>query len=878
MAKTRLTQEEMERVLRTVGDFAQEGLAPHLLIDDLMGLETYRRLMQCPDLERLAAFAEDALPLDAALQVAQHLAECPLCRADVEPMRSAVRRGVPQLLAAMPVWTTPFIEREDTGDTPGDLLERDDTRPLALAAAAGVGKTRLLLETALEQSYLFPDGVWYVPMADSAPELAVMEIARAAGLPLQPRTPPREQLRDFLAEKRALLVLDDMDAGTPVPHEIEQLLSVAPNVRCVASGIGVTEWTAGRTLALTPLRTPDERGALRPETWESVRAFTGHIRAFRPGYAPDEPEARAVAAICRRAAGVPLGLELTAARVREMPPQEILRRLEAAVPPTQAPDVSLNNMMTWSFDLLSGREQQLLCQLGVFAESFTVGQAVGVSENDNAPDLLAQLLERALLQRLETSGPLRYRLLMPVRRFARRRLGEEARDTQARHAAYFLRYARERADLLEAIDQVEAMRELSADLPNLRAGMDWAQNSGAARLAGGYGLALQQYLRLQGLWQENTERLRVAVLSFARAGDRTGETQAQIELARNLTRQGDYEEATELLTEVARETETASTTQAETVRGFGNIAQFQGDYAAATAHFTEALRLCEARGDRRGAADCTNNLGWIAWMQSDYPRAETLLQESLRVYREWGDRYRLGSALAVLGNVAHEQGRLEEARGYFEQSLQARQELGDVRGIASSMTNIGMVWQALGDYTKAAYCYDRAVRHLERIGARRTLGQVRCTQGELALLQNNLPAARAYYESSRDLLESVGEAHGLAETMSGLGQVAEREGDTETALGLYCDSMRRFHALGDAASVAMALYRVGALRASRGEFETPALLLHRALALCAESHRPEDETIRAALTDLESKLDTAQAATLRERAAALSLEETLALA
>lgn len=894
MSKQPFSEADVERVVMAAyASLREQGSElPHALMEDVIGLDDFRRFMRCPDTETLAAYAEDALRLEDALRVAVHESQCPVCRADIAELRGVIRREVAQLLAAMPLWATPFVGREEWCASLTATLTSDGAALLTLAAPPGTGKTRLTLETAVEQSSLFPDGVWYVAVNGAADAtVTAAEIARAVRLRLEPKASPLEQLVEFLRGKRALLVVDDVPADSPAAQVVAELSRRTSDCVCLATTGSAFGVRGERTIQLPPLQTPQHATRHTQHAidhWlstESLQLFAAHVRTFQPDYRFDEPDLRSAVAICEHAGGMPLGIELAAARVREMSPAEILNRLQRRAAPPDDPATSLEEMIAWSCDLLPPREQDILFQLSVFAGGFFAEQAAAVCADEDAPQLIESLERKAMLQRVEALGRARYQLLAPIREFARRRLGERALTTKRRHAFYFLRYAQERDALLDGPQQVEAMAEMSTDLLNLRAGMDWAERAGEWHVAGSYGLALSQFLIRHGLWTECSYRLRVASSAFQRAATIRAATvmeqqQVQLELARCLTFRGEYQEAETLFHAVADSALARGdvATFAEALHGLGNVAQFQGQYAEATRRFEEALEHFRAVGDRWRVADGYHNLGWLAWRQGNYESAESWLKNSLEIQRERGDRYRIGTTLATLGNIAFEQGRLEEARQWFEESLRARQELGDARGIASAVNNVGMVWQALGDYARAEYCFAKAARDFERLGDRRDLGQVIASQGDLALAQGDLARARERFQTALKILEAAGDAHSTAQVLRDFGRLAQREGRRDDAARFYRESLARLHALGDVAGAAVALYHCGQLLWEEGDEERAALLLNVALNLCTERRRQERAQVEAALRQMEERIGAEQATAWRQRADALTLDEAVALA
>ena len=738
----------------------------------------------CPDMETLAAYAEDRLPFEAALKVAAHEKLCPMCHEEVQDLQAFVRQQVRQLVSEMPLWATPFVGRETEQDTLGERLQSGNSQTLTLEAPSGIGKTRIALETAIEYSGSFRDGVWYVPLTGQNETAQATEIARAMQLPLAPNSPPLRQVQDFLSNKQALLVMDEFARNAPTAQVVAQLTGSASELCCLTTTnekLGLRgEWT----LPLHPLdASEEERNPEQMLSGESVQLFLAHVRSYRPETRLDEPEVRSVASLCQRAGGMPLAIELTAARMREMSPQEMLGRMSPLTAPREGQGDPLKEMLAWSYGLLSEREKRFLQRLSVFVGGFFVEQAEEVCREGEAHQLVENLYHNALLQRTEALGRPRYQLLLPVQEFARRQLGEQKSFVQQHHSAYFLQYAQERAEKLEDSRQVEASQELSTDLPNLRAGMDTAQETEAHEDVGQYGLALNRSLTLQGLWHECLERLSLSEQAFARLGEQEKQQKVQLALAHLHTRRGEYTKAETLLNRLALEAVRLGDIrkQAEVSQGLGNLAQFRRLYPEAISRFEKALQHFEALQDRRGIADCFQNLGWLAWKDRDYPRAEQWLQKSLPLQRERGERSRLGTTLAVLGNVVFEQKHWEEARLLFAEALQVRQEVGEVRGIASSFNNMGMVWRALEEFPRAEYCFTRALRCLESFVDNRLKGQVLGDYGELALAEGNFALARERVMASLALFTEAN-VEERVEAEEQLAKIAAKEGDYSETL------------------------------------------------------------------------------------------------
>jgi len=858
----------------------QDGLTPHAIIEELIGLDSYRRFMGCFDTEALAAYAEDTLPFEEALRVASHEERCLLCRNDITDMRRFVRQAVAQLYAALPAWVTPFVGREEQRGLLEQTLTQGSAPALTLTADPGMGKTRLLLETAIAQAPLFPDGVWYVPVGgveDAA--LAASEIARALNLPPERKIPPQEQLRAFLADRNALLVLDEVGTGSPLPGLIGELMEGAAGLRCLATATAPLGLPGERRLTLPPLRLqPQERSMADPLASESVQLFAAHVHAHQAEYVFSEAEARAAAALCEWAGGIPLGIELAAAHVPTMTPQEILRRMEREAPPADRGAPSLQSLLDWAYHQLSPQEQAFLQAMSVFEGGFSIEQAQAVFDFGDAAHLTANLHQWALLQRGESAGKPRYQLLSPIRRFARLRLGAGAPVVQMRHMAYFLQYAQMRAEHLSDRRQIEAAQELSADLPNIRAGMEWAQTAGEWRTVGRYGMALRSFLLLHGDWQECADRLRLAVDSFERVEDQAGVEQSQLALANCLIHNDDYHEAETLLQTLdTPELQTDASLRAEIDFGQGNIAQRRGRYSEATERFERALQGYVAAGDRRKMARCWLNLGLLALRRGDAQQAERLLLASLAVHRELGDRHYLSLSLSFLGQVAHNQGHLDEAERYYKECLQARQELDDVRGIAGAINNLGRVAQERGDFARAAYCYSEAARRFAHLGDRRNLGKVLGSRGALAFAQEDMAAARKHFEESLQIFREMDDAHFVALALGDLGRITQREGDADDALRLFRESLQQLFALGDQAGAAFALALCGQQMVEQGDYRQGLPALYVAHHICEERNRPERQEVEIWLRQGEQRETSTEVAELQQQAALLTLEDAVAL-
>jgi predicted ATPase/Tfp pilus assembly protein PilF len=647
----------------------------------------------------------------------------------------------------LPQQATSFIGRDQALEELQRLLAR--TRLLTLTGSGGCGKTRLSLQLAADALEQFPDGAWFAELAPlSDPGLVPQTVATVLGLMEEAGKPISQTLTEHLKDKRLLLLLDNCEHLLDVCAKLaDALLRQCPGVQMLASSREALGIGGEQTYRVPSLSLPDPKQAHTPVSvapFEAVQLFTERALLARPDFQVTTQNAATLASICYRLDGIPLAIELAAARVRLLSVEEINHKLDqrfrlltggsrTALPRQQ----TLRSLIDWSYNLLHDAEQLLLQRLSVFAGGWTLAAAEQICagegvEDWEALDLLTSLADKSLVVVEQNDGHSRYRLLETVRQYARERLLESGggEAVRVRHRDYFLTLAEEAEPKLLAAEQAEWLRRLEEEHENLRAGLDWslaeAESGVGLRLCG----ALYRFWWARGYLSEGRKWC-----------------------ARILAKEGSAERTLE---------------RAKALHGAGALGYHQGDYPGARALGEESLAIRRQLGDRKGIAASLNNLGLVACDQGDYPAARALYEESLAIKRELGDRVGIANSLNNLGNVAYDQAELAFARALYEESLTIARELGDREGVARVLGNLGNVAMHQRDFASAQALHEESLTIKRELGHRQRIAGSLNSLGNLALDQSDFVSARALYQEGLAIGHELGDRRGIAESLEGL--------------------------------------------------------------------------------------------------------------
>jgi predicted ATPase/class 3 adenylate cyclase len=636
----------------------------------------------------------------------------------------------------LPQQTTNFIGREQALTELQRLLAK--TRLLTLTGSGGCGKTRLCLHVAADSLERFPDGAWLVELAPlSDPERVPQAVATVLGLKEEPGKTISQTLSGHLKDEQLLLIFDNCE------HLLEgcarladMLLRQCPHVTILASTREALAIGGEQTYRVPSLSLPDPRhvhtsASVAP--FEAVQLFTDRALLASPDFQVTDHNASAIAAICYRLDGIPLAIELAAARVRSLSVEEINKKLDqrfrlltggsrTALPRQQ----TLRALIDWSYDLLGAAERALLHRVSVFAGGWTLAAAERVCSGNGVAEeevfnLLAALADKSLVLVEERDGTTRYRLLETVRQYARDRLlesgeGEAWRD---RHLAFFMSVAEEARRHLRGADQKAWVDRLDADHDNLRAALAWSSAPGA-NATGGLRLAdaLFMFWYVRGYFGE-AYRWITGLLAVGQGVPADVRAEALAGAGVMAWQQGDYSAARRLHEECLSIQRSAGdrVAIARSLMNLGAVDFDQGDYAAARAKFEEALAIRRKLGSAQGIAGVLHDLGAVAKASGDLDVARELFEESLATYRGIGDLWGTAISLSNLGSVAYDSADYAAARALQEESLVIRRELGDRRGIAESLEGMAGVMSACTRPGEASRIWGATERLREEIGA-----------------------------------------------------------------------------------------------------------------------------------------------------------------
>jgi len=632
----------------------------------------------------------------------------------------------------LPTQLTSFIGRDDQVRDAKQLLAR--ARLLTLTGPGGTGKTRLSLQIAADVMDQFPDGVYFVPLsAVHDPELVPSAIAQALSVQSTSNRRPIEVLVDYLHDKRMLLVLDNFEQLLPAAPVTTTLLEGSLGLRVLVSSRAVLHVYGEQEFPVPPLALPDLKALPSLSAlsqFEAVRLFIERAVAAKPDFEATNDNAPAIAGICERVDGLPLAIELAAARIKLFNPQALLGRLEkslSAALGTGARDLpgrqqTLRGAIQWSYELLNAAECRLLARFSVFARGGSLEQleaVCGPAEDLGSReviDVLDQLADQSLLRRVPEFDELRFLMLQTIREFAAERLAEseEADRIRDRHLEAFIALAQQAQPQLFGPQRKEWLDRLEVDHDNFRGALEWAIASGNTRQALSLGGSFWRYWQMRGHIHEGRARMQ-QVLALPGGDAFPTERLQALEAAGGLAywqadmdaAQGFYDASLELTRQVGDKRAIANAIYND---AFPMLVR-RVELDRARPLLREALPLFEELNDEAGVGRSYWGLGNAEYFQQHLEAAREQLQAAEAIFRRLDNRFDLAWSLHTLGLVTMKMGRVDAARTYFAEALTLFAQANDVSGIVLQLDNLAAVARAEGDPMKATRLFAAAATY-----------------------------------------------------------------------------------------------------------------------------------------------------------------------
>jgi predicted ATPase/two-component SAPR family response regulator len=684
------------------------------------------------------------------------------------------------ITAQLPVRLTPLVGRESELNDIVQAVIR--ARLLTLTGPGGTGKTRLALAAARSVRESFPAGVCWVELAQiEDPGIVGQTLASRLGVPDTPRQDPAEAVAEYVGDHQVLVVLDNCEhlAGATASLT-ESLLAVCPALTVLATSREALGVEGEVNWQVPPLSLPKAgpgfgltASALAAS--DAVKLFEQRAQLVRPSFKVTDENAAQLAAICQRLDGLPLAIELAAARMRILSSAQLAERLDdifallvggarSAPPRHQA----LRATLDWSHDMLDAEERVAFRRLAIFAGGFTIEAAERVAAGGELKpasmlELLTRLADKSLVRVEHADGDSRYHLLVTIRDYARDRLAEagEADAMRRAHLAYFTELVEAAAGRIEGDEAggnglEPELDRVDTELPNLRKAFESATESGdagaALRIAG----PLDRYAYLRGRYHEIRQWMDVAVTSYpdAPAGLRA---KALLGSGRLALLQCDYAPAVRRLEAALRLYRELDEPRgiASALQVLGSVAREQGRYARAVELHAESLAVAEAAEDRWAVASAHSYLAFVSWLQRDFARATGEASTALAMFRELGDVEGVAWSLISLGTVARYQGEAERAAALLAESRALSEGIGFREGIAWCCEQLGLLAAVDGD-PDAITLLRRSLELHGELRDRWRMSSVLEDLAAITLVLGRTPAAARLFGAAEALREAIG--------------------------------------------------------------------------------------------------------------------------
>ena len=719
----------------------------------------------------------------------------------------------------LPAPLTPLIGRDGEVVAACTLLLRMDVRLVTLTGTGGIGKTRLSLAVASKLQPAFRDGVFFIPLGSIAdPTMVIPTIAHELGMNhayAERRHPVAEDLhylKTLLREKHCLLLLDNFEQVVAAAPAVAELLAACPDLKILVTSRAALHIQGEYEFPVPPLELPQSTSPQSLEElirYPAVDLFLQRAKAIKPDFEVTALTVQTIVAICRRLDGLPLAIELAAARIKLFSPQALLQRmthplsiLTGGVQNAPERQLTLRNTIAWSYHLLNEVEQQFFRRISVFVGGCTLEaiEALYFSHPERSGlvlDTVTSLIDKSLLLQSGQGDEPRVRMLETIREYALEMLeaSDEEQSIRHAHAFYYVALAEEAEQELGGPRQALWLERLENEHDNLRAAMNWALRQDGDDAARHIELALRLGGALRRFWQMHGHL-----------------NEGQIFLARVLA--------------ASEGIEVSLHARARALVAAGTLASTQNDYERTETYCRQSLTLFRELGDQQGIALSLYLLSVVPWMKGDSATARSMAQEALALFRTMDDKERVAWSLSTLGLLDAQEGKYDSARILYEESLATHRELGDKRGMATSLLRLAqLLFVSQGEQTALSSLLEESLSLFSDLGEKEGIASSYSLAAQLSLNRGDLAAARVQTEESILLFREVGHRRALAESLALLARVKTAQGELTAALSLYEESVAIARELSHSPLIASCLEGLAQIASIQGKSWWAALLL-----------------------------------------------------
>jgi len=721
-------------------------------------------------------------------------------------------RSKPRGRHNLPIDLTSFIGRDNEVEEVRRLVKIN--RLLTLTGVGGTGKTRLALQAARGLLDDFTDGIWVAELSTIfEPGQVLRATLGVLGVRDQPNRAPLDTLTEYLRPRNLLLILDNCEHLISTCSAITgQLLSACPDLRIMATSRESLGVPGEVTFHVPSMKLPQDGNLLDRDTvWqtESMQLFRERVLSVLPDFRPDEAQTRSATSICTRLDGIPLAIELAAARVKVMAVEEISARLSdrfrllaggsrSAMPRQQ----TLEALIDWSYDLLTGSEKTLLQRLSIFAGGWTLQAAEQIChaqplQKGEILDVLARLVDKSLVNSDTRQGEARYSMLETIRQYARNKLIQsgEIEALRHHHLEYYADFCRKANPQLWRAQQVRWMDRLEEEHDNLRAALEWSmcESCGQGQILAGMHIAADIFIfwLVRGYWSEGLDWMRRLLELPAAAGiEDPVKTRLTYSIGFLVKEIGDLHSAKKYFLEALEASGENGSARAYALLGLGEVSMIEKFDDTAAGYIDQSLAIFRALNDPVGLALALSRKANLAADKQGYEQAKAYYQENLAICRELGHLLGIAGTLMAMGRLEMDKGDKALGRQYLEECLAIFRESRDKSGIAGALSAIGYADLTSENLESSKEKYEEVLRINRELRSSPGMGSALIALGEISRSQSDYVSARMYYEEALAINENLGQVGIVMVVAHNLGYVAKQQKDQSLSLSYFRRSLR----------------------------------------------------------------------------------------